>query len=215
MSVRRTILVGAILLLLAAGLLLLIPGRSLPPSAGEPGQDAARASEPGSEMRAGAYDPPRQAPDFQLPGSDGSSVTLERYRGKVVLLTFGFTYCAAVCPTTMATLAQARRTLGEAGEQVQVIFVTVDPARDAPAHMRDYLKAFDAGFIGATGTPAALAAVRQGYGVTAIKRGTGDSYAMDHTSSIFLIDREGRLRGMMPFGHDPADFVHDIRLLLA
>ena len=166
-------------------------------------------------MRAGAYNPPHQAPDFALPGSDGSEVTLARYRGKVVLLSFGFTYCAAVCPTTLATLAQARSKLGEDADRVQVIFVTVDPARDDAAHMRDYLKAFDPGFIGATGTPEALAAVRAKYGVTAVRRGTGADYAMDHTSSIFLIDREGRLRAMMPFGHDPADFVNDIRLLLA
>ncbi|MEZ0242212.1 MAG: SCO family protein [Sphingomonas sp.] len=155
------------------------------------------------------------APDFALPGSDGSEVTLARYHGKVVLMSFGFTYCAAVCPTTLAALAQVRSKLGKAADQVQVIFVTVDPARDDAAHMRDYLKAFDPDFIGATGTPDALAAVRAKYGVTAIKRGTGADYAMDHTSSIFLIDRAGKLRAMMPFGRDPDDFVHDIRLLLA
>ena len=165
-------------------------------------------------MKAGAFDPARVAPDFALPGSDGSEVTLARYRGKVVLLTVGFTYCAAVCPTTLATLAQARAALGPAAERVQVIFVTVDPARDSAAHLRDYLKAFDPGFIGATGTPDALATVRATYGVTAVRRGSGADYAMDHTSSIFLIDRAGRLRAMMPFGHDPADFVHDIGLLL-
>ena len=174
-------------------------------------RDAARSE----GMRAGAFDPPHPAPDFSLPASDGSEVRLARYRGKVVLLTFGFTYCAAVCPTTLATLAQARSKLGKAADSVQVIFVTVDPARDDAAHMRDYLKAFDRSFIGATGTPDALAAVREKYGVTAVKRGTGTDYAMDHTSSIFLIDRDGKLRAMMPFGHDPADFVHDIELLLA
>lgn len=166
-------------------------------------------------MRAGAYNPPHDAPDFSLPGSDGSQVTLARYRGKIVLMSFGFTYCAAVCPTTLATLAQVRSKLGKVADQVQVIFVTVDPARDDAAHMRDYLKAFDPSFIGATGAPDALAAVRAKYGVTAVKRGSGSDYAMDHTSSIFLIDRAGKLRAMMPFGHDPADFVHDIRYLLA
>ena len=142
-------------------------------------------------------------------------MTLARYRGKVVLLTFGFTNCAAVCPTTLATLAQARSSLGEAADAVQVIFVTVDPERDDAAHMRDYLAAFDPSFVGATGAPDALAAVRQNYGVTAVKHGTGADYAMAHTSSIFLIDRAGKLRAMMPFGHDAADFVHDIKLLLA
>ena len=177
---------------------------------------AERKAASGTEaMRAGAYNPPRDAPDFSLPGSDGSEVTLARYRGKIVLLSFGFTYCAAVCPTTLATLAQVRSKLGKAADRVQVIFVTVDPARDNAAHVRDYLKAFDPGFIGATGAPDALAAVRAKYGVTAVKRGTGTDYAMDHTSSIFLIDRAGKLRAMMPFGHDPADFVLDIHYLLA
>jgi protein SCO1 len=166
-------------------------------------------------MKAGAFDPPHAAPEFSLQGSDGSEVTLARYRGKVVLLTFGFTYCAAVCPTTLATLAQARGKLGKAADSVQVVFVTVDPARDDAAHMRKFLAAFDSSFIGATGDPHVLAAVREKYGVTAVKHGTGADYVMAHTSSIFLIDRAGKLRAMMPFGHAAADFVHDIKSLLA
>ena len=164
-------------------------------------------------LKAGAFEPPSAAPDFALRGSDGSNVTLARYRGKVVLLTFGFTHCAAVCPTTLATLAQTRAGLGEQADSVQVIFVTVDPERDTAAHMQQYLAAFDRSFIGATGTAEALAAVRAAYGVTAVREGTGPDYAMGHTSSIFLIDRAGKLRAAMPFGHDAADFVHDIGLL--
>lgn len=165
-------------------------------------------------LRAGAYEPPREAPEFALRGSDGSEVTLARHRGKVVLLTFGFTHCAAVCPTTLATLAGARKGLGEKADAVQVIFVTVDPDRDTAAQMRDYLAAFDDSFVGATGDPDVLAEVREDYGVTAEKEGTGSDYAMAHTSSIFLIDRAGKLRAMMPFGHDAADFAHDVVLLL-
>lgn len=176
-----------------------------------PEQSVAEAS---TAMKAGAFDPPQSAPDFSLQGSDGSEVTLERYRGKIVLMTFGFTYCAAVCPTTLATLAQARESLGPDADAVQVIFVTVDPARDDVAHMQQYLASFGSGFIGATGSAEDLAATRDKYGVTAIKQGDGPDYAMAHTSSIFLIDREGQLRAMMPFGHDPSDFVHDIRFLL-
>ena len=168
---------------------------------------------PAPAMQAGAFDPPHAAPEFSLRGSDGSDVTLARYRGKVVLLSFGFTSCAAVCPTTLATLAQARKSLGAKADAVQVIFVTVDPERDNAAHMHDYLAAFDRGFIGATGSPEALAEVRQDYGVTAVRQDTGPDYAVAHTSSIFLIDRAGKLRAVMPFGHDAADFVHDIALL--
>jgi protein SCO1/2 len=174
-----------------------------------------RPAAPPEAMRAGIFNPPHPAPDFSLRGSDGSDVTLARYRGKTVLLSFGFTYCAAVCPTTLATLAQARSSLGNAAEEVQVIFVTVDPERDDAAHMQRYLAAFDPSFIGATGAPGALAAVRKEYGITAVKQGTGANYAMAHTSSIFLIDRSGRLRALMPFGHQASDFVHDIKLLSA
>jgi len=142
-------------------------------------------------LRAGAFNPPHEAPEFSLRGSDGSEVSLARYRGKVVLLSFGFTYCAAVCPTTLATLAQARSRLGSAADSVQVIFVTVDPERDNAAHMRDYLAAFDPGFIGATGDPDALAAVRQKYGVTAVRHGTGPDYAMAHNNLAVAYEANG------------------------
>jgi protein SCO1/2 len=164
-------------------------------------------------LKAGVFDPPRLAPEFSLRGSDGAEVTLARYRGKVVLMVFGYTNCAAVCPITLATLAEARSSLGEAADAVQVIYVTVDPERDDPARMKDFLVSFDLSFVGATGNPDALAVVRQKYGVTATKHGTGDDHVMDHTSSIYLIDRSGKLRALMPYGHDAADFVHDIKLL--
>lgn len=165
-------------------------------------------------MKAGAFDPPRAAPDFSLRGSDGSEVTLARYRGNVVLLTFGFTSCAAVCPTTLATLAQARRALGKAADSVQVVFVTVDPHRDSAPHMQQYLAAFDSSFIGATSDPEVLSKVQEAYGVTAVREGAGPDYAMAHTSSIFLIDRSGKLRGIMPFGRDAVDYAHDVAYLL-
>ena len=195
----RSFAAGVLLVALLAGAAVLLFAR-------EPARTEA--------LRAGEYDPPRAAPDFALAGSDGSEVTLAEHRGKVVLLTFGFTYCAAVCPTTLATLAQARGLLGDKADAVQVIFVTVDPHRDDAGQMSHYLAAFDPSFIGATGEPATLAEVREAYGVTAVKEGTGPGYAMAHTSSIFLIDGAGRLRAMMPFGRDAADFAHDIEILL-
>ena len=165
-------------------------------------------------MRAGAFNPPHQAPDFSLQGSDGSELTLGQQRGKVVLLTFGFTHCAAVCPTTLATLAQARAALGASASKVQVVFVTVDPERDSAIQLRDYMKAFDSTFIGATDSPATLAAMRKDYGVAATKEGSGSDYAMAHTSSVFLIDGAGKLRAMMPYGRETADYVNDIKILL-
>lgn len=167
-------------------------------------------------LKAGVFDPPAAAPAFRLDGSDGQPLTLDRFRGRVVLLVFGFTRCPEVCPTTLATLAQARKALGAEAAAVQVVWVTVDPARDNAAQVRGYLAGFDAGFVGGTGSPAAIEGVERLYGVSAKKIPlAGGDYAMGHTSSIWLIDRDGRLRGMMPYGHDAADFVHDVRVLLA
>jgi protein SCO1/2 len=166
-------------------------------------------------LKAGTFDPPRAAPELALRGSDGQPLTLARFRGKLVLMSFGFTHCAAVCPTTLATLAEARRALGAAAADVQVLFITVDPERDDAAIMKRYVTAFDPSFVGGTGSPEALAAVRKAYGITASKVPMTGGYAVDHTSSIFLIDREGRLRAMMPYGRGAKDFVHDARLLLS
>ena len=168
----------------------------------------------GPALKAGVFDPPRLAPEFSLHGSDGAELTLARYRGKIVLMAFGYTSCAAVCPITLATLAEARRSLGPAADAVQVIYVTVDPERDDTGRLKDYLEAFDPSFVGATGNPDALAAMRQNYGVTARNQVTRDGYVMDHSSSIFLIDGNGKLRALMPYGHAAEDFVHDIKLLL-
>jgi len=170
--------------------------------------------EPASTMKAGTFDPAQPAPDFRLRGGQGRDITLGQYRGKVVLLTFGFTQCAAVCPTTLSTLAQMRKALGRSAGKVQAIFVTVDPERDTAEQLATYVQAFDPTFVGATGTPEVLAAVRQSYGVTAAKEGSGPDYAMAHTSSIFLIDGAGKLRALMPYGREAADFMHDVKLLL-
>ena len=163
---------------------------------------------------AGVFDPPRAAPAFSLPGSDGMPLTLERFRGKLVVLAFGFTSCPDVCPTTLATLAGARRALGGQAADVQVVYVTVDPARDDAARMREYLAAFDPAFLGATGTAQQLAKVREEYGIAAERVARGESYAYSHSSFVYLIDRAGKLRALMPYGHAANDYAHDLRILL-
>lgn len=168
------------------------------------------------EMKAGVFDPPRQAPDFTLPATDGGELTMREYRGKVVVLGFGFTTCPEVCPVTLATLAAARRQLGEEAKDVQVVWVTVDPERDDAKRLGDYVTAFDASFVGGTGNEEQLAAVRKEYGIQAAKiqrNGQPDSWS--HSAFTYLIDRKGRLRALMPYGHGAEDFVHDLRLLLA
>src|SRR5258705_6099002 len=112
-------------------------------------------------LKAGVFSPPRLAPDFSLSGSNGSALKLSSYRGKVVVLAFGFTSCPDVCPMTLATLAQARKKLGAYGKVLQVVYITVDPQRDDAERMRMYLAAFDPTFIGGTGTAERLDAARK------------------------------------------------------
>jgi len=172
------------------------------------------AAAPQAALKAGAFEPPSTAPAFSLQASTGGEQALANYRGKVVLLGFGFTSCPEVCPTTLAVLAQARKRLGTQADQVQVLYVTVDPERDNPDRMRAYLRGFDSTFVGLTDTPQKLAAVREKYGVTAERKNVGNSYSVAHSSSVYMIDRKGLLRAMMPYGHAPDDYVHDVRILL-
>lgn len=172
---------------------------------------AARAE----ELVAGVFDPPRAAPDFTLPGSSGEPLELAHYRGKVVVLGFGFTNCTKVCPVTLATLGAAMRELGDTGKDVQVLYVTVDPERDTAGQMKQYLAAFHPSFLGGTGTEEQLAAVRKEYGIMAEKHAGPGNYQYGHSSFTYLVDREGKLRALMPYGHPAADYVHDLRALLA
>ena len=169
---------------------------------------AGRAAEDG--FVAGVFDPPRAAPELGLRGSDGKELRLERYRGKIVIVGFGFTSCPDVCPTTLAALAGARKKLGADAEHVQVVYVTVDPERDDAERLRTYLRAFDPTFVGGTGTAEQLAAVRESYGIAVGQQGASFS----HSSFTYLVDREGKIRALMPYGHSSDDYAHDVRLLL-
>jgi protein SCO1/2 len=175
-----------------------------------------------AELRAGVFDPPRLAPDFALRGSDGSELKLSRYRGKVVALAFGYTYCPSVCPVTLGYLAEARKKLGAGAKDLQVVFVTVDPERDDAEHLKKFVAFFDPTFVGGTGTPGQLAEIRKVYGITMSGKIFTDAaskskgiYYLDHSSFVYLIDREGKLRAMMPFGVTADDIEHDAKALLS
>ena len=174
----------------------------------------AASAEEAPSLRAGVFDPPRAAPEFSLHGSDGTELRLSRFRGKVVVLGFGFSSCTDVCPTTLSTLAQAHRELGAEAADLQVVYITVDPERDDAERLRGYLAGFDPTFVGGTGSAEQLAAVREEYGIAATRRNSEASYAFDHSSYTYLIDREGKLRALMPYGSAPDDYVHDVRILL-
>ena len=181
---------------------------------GAAGIRADEASANADALKSGTFDPPRVAPDFALQGSNGAELKLSDSRGKVVLLGFGFSACQQVCPITLGTLKQVNKKLGAQAKDVQVIYVTVDPEHDDVARLKNYLASFDPAFVGATGSDAQLAAVRRDYGVMAEKV-AGPDGSFTHSSFVYLIDRDGRLRALMPFGHVADDYVHDVRILLA
>ncbi|WP_331344260.1 SCO family protein [Cellvibrio sp. UBA7661] len=167
-------------------------------------------------LKSGVFEPPRMAPDFSLASSRDNVFTLSEQRGKLVVLGFGFSYCPNVCPMTLANLAQTAKHLGALADQVQVVYVTVDPERDTADRLREYLANFNPNFIGVTGSVDELAAVRQAYGIIAKKEvhKNGGTYEVHHSSYLYLIDREGLLRALVPFGKSADDIAHDIKLLL-
>jgi protein SCO1/2 len=168
-------------------------------------------------LKGGVFDPPRVAPDFTLPGTGGKPVTLSSFRGKVVVLEFGYTSCADVCPVSLAALTTARKRMGALGKELQVVFVTVDPERDSIKRLHDYLSPFDPSFVGIGGSVQQLAKMRNDYGITATKKPIGDSktdYTVGHSSYLYFIDRKGVLRSMLPFGRPAGDIAHDATLLL-
>jgi protein SCO1/2 len=169
-------------------------------------------------LKSGSFTPPRAAPEIAQQAADGSAFRLSALRGKVVVLEFGFTHCPAVCPASLAMLAQARQKLGPHADRLQVVFISVDPERDTPARLKSWLAQFDKSFIGLTGTPEQMAAIRQAYGITATKfaapAGQG-GYQMGHSSYLYFIDKKGMLRALMPFGRPADEMVHDVNVLAA
>jgi protein SCO1/2 len=172
------------------------------------------AAAAGGAFKSGVFDPPRQAPEFSLQGTDGQTLNLNRYHGKVVLLAFGYSSCTAVCPVTLHTFALAVRKLGAAAANVRVVYVTVDPQRDTPVRLKQFLANFDPTFVGGTGTDKQLEQVRKDYGVSAKRLPYQDSYVFDHSSFTYLLDRNGRIRALMPYGHSADDFANDLNVLL-
>jgi protein SCO1/2 len=157
------------------------------------------------------------APDFELLDPAGRSRRLSSYRGKVVVLLFGFTQCPDVCPTALLTLAQLMPRLGPASEDVQVLFVTLDPERDTARVMGAYTGGFDARFLGLRGDASATRRAAQAFGVEFERQPgrTPTSYTIDHTAGIFLLDKRGRPRFYLPYGATVAAVEKDVRRLLA
>ena len=130
---------------------------------------------------------------FTLTGSDGQPFASNRLNGKPAAIFFGFTHCPDVCPTTLARLTRLRRQLGQGDDAFSVVFISVDPERDTPAEVGNYMSLFNSPVIGLTGTPAQIEQVKKQFGIYSRKvEQPGGSYSVDHTASVILLDKNGQ-----------------------
>jgi protein SCO1 len=154
--------------------------------------------------------------ELRLEDPSGAARTLADYKGKVVVVSFGFTHCPDVCPTTLADLAKAVGQLGADASRVQVLFVTVDPKRDTPEVLAQYVANFRPDFVALRGDAAATQAATKAFHVYAKERpgSSPEAYSVDHSSQSFVLDREGRMRLIVPHGTKPEAIAADLKVLL-
>ncbi len=157
------------------------------------------------------------AQGFSLPDSSGRVRTLAEFKGKVVVVFFGYTQCPDVCPTTMTELAEVKRRLGAQGDRLQGIFVSVDPDRDTAAVLGDYIKAMDPSFVALRGTVEQVTQAAKDFKVffQKVPSSDGKSYTMDHTAGSFIFDTQGKVRLFASYGTKVDALTADIKALLA
>jgi len=154
--------------------------------------------------------------DFELTNQHGGTTRLSDLRGDAVLMFFGYTHCPDICPGTLYAMSRARALLGEDGERLQGVFVTVDPARDTPQRLRDYVGFFDGTFLGLTGSEQELYEVARAFGA-AFEKGAPDDaggYLMGHTTFGYLLDTRGRVVKLYPADAAPEDLAAGVREVL-
>ena len=180
---------------------------------------ARQASQPPPALEhATVFPEARALPDFLLVDQHGKPFGRRQLAGQWSILFFGFTHCPDVCPGTLATLAAARRALADLppAEQPAVVLVSVDPGRDTPASLAEYLGFFDPSFTGLSGQPGALELLTRELGVAVIigEPDANGSYTVDHTAALFLVDPDGALAAVFGMPHTPEGIAHDYRLIL-
>lgn len=149
---------------------------------------------------------------FSLIAQGGKRVTERDFRGRFLLVFFGYTYCPDICPTYLATISAAMKSLGKAGRRVQPVFISVDPERDTPDMLAEYVKHFHPGILGLTGTPDEVAAAAQNYGAIYVKvAGAEGRYMIDHSAYIYLLGPDARFRAVFEHGTGAARLAAGIR----
>lgn len=177
----------------------------------------------GWQFFAGSYtfqgsliDPPISAADFELIDQNGHPFRLSDQEGKVVLIFFGYTNCPDVCPITLTDFKRIKAELGDQAEEIRFLFITVDPERDTVERIQNYLPSYDPAFIGLTGEREKLEMTWKSYGVYQAKQETGSAagYLVDHTSRIYVVDKNGNWRLTYPFEMDRQAVIADLGHLL-
>jgi protein SCO1 len=154
--------------------------------------------------------------DFTLTNQDGQPFRLDQVRGRPAVLFFGYTSCPDMCPMTMSRIAAALKLVGDEAREVTTLFISVDPQRDTPAALKEYVGSFSIPVVGLTGTPDEVARVAAQYHASYQVVPTGTTnYLVNHTSAIFVIDREGRLRQFFRFDEKPETLASALRTLLS
>jgi protein SCO1/2 len=153
-------------------------------------------------------------PDYQLSYSDGKPASLRDFKGKYVMLFFGFTQCPDVCPTTLARASEIKRLLGADGDKLQVVFVTVDPERDTGPLLAEYMRAFDPSFVAVRGNLEQTAKAAKDFKIFYRKVPSGSSYTMDHTALTYLFDANGKIRLAVKHEQTAQQVAADVRLLM-
>ena len=156
------------------------------------------------------------ARNFKLTDHNGAVRTLADFKGKVVAVFFGYIHCPDVCPTTLSDFSAALKQLGPQADQVQVIFVTLDPHRDTPNLLKQFVPAFNPDFLGMYTDTEGLKQLAHEYKVVYQKTSVkgADDYLVDHSAGTYIYDPQGRLRLLMPYGSSPETIVHDLKILL-
>jgi protein SCO1/2 len=156
------------------------------------------------------------ATDFKLTDHHGEQRQLADYQGKVVALFFGFTHCPDICPTTMADIAAAVKLMGAQGDEVQVLFVTVDPERDTRDVLARFVPSFDSRFVGLTGTAEEIDETAKTFKIFYSKQQEpGQSgYSFDHSAGVYVFDKQGKIRVYLKYGQKPVEIAHDLSRLL-
>ena len=152
--------------------------------------------------------------NFELTSHKGEKKTTKDFKGKVVAIFFGFTNCPDICPTTMIELKNIKSQLGKNSNQLEVLFISLDPERDTQEVLRKYMPSFNSSFIGLTGTIENIKKITQQFKVYRKKVKQGDSYTIDHSSGIYLLDKNGKIRVRHPYGSKIKLIVEDIKKLI-